>query len=185
MILSDRQIADRARAGMIEPFVPEQVREVDGARCISFGLSSFGYDARLAPAFKVFTPDRGGILDVKAPDAGCWRDHEADTCIVPPGGYVLGCTIETFDLPRDLLAICMGKSSYARCGLIVNVTPLEPEWRGQVTLEIANGTPLPARVYAGEGIAQFIFLRGEPCTVSYADRAGKYQGQRGVTPARI
>lgn len=184
-ILADHEIAALARAGMIQPFEPAQVRERDGERCISFGLSSYGYDARLGSAFKVFTPDRGGILDVKAPDPGCWRDHEGETCIVPPGGYVLGHTIETFDLPRDVLALCLGKSSYARVGLIVNTTPIEPGWRGQVTLEIANATPLPARIYAGEGIAQLLFLRGSECAVSYADRGGKYQDQRGVTPARV
>ena len=169
--------------GMIEPFVDSQKR--DGI--ISYGLSSYGYDARLASDFKIFTNVDSAIIDPKqfAPHAFIERIGCTD-CLIPPNSFLLARTIEYFRIPRDILAICMGKSTYARCGLVVNVTPLEPGWEGHVTLEISNTTPLPAKIYANEGVCQFIFLQGsEACEISYADRAGKYQGQTDVTLPRI
>ncbi|MCP5202393.1 MAG: dCTP deaminase [Gammaproteobacteria bacterium] len=168
--------------GLIEPFEPSQVREVDGRRVISFGTSSYGYDIRCAPEFKIFTNINSTIVDPKAFDSGNFVDVHSDVCVVPPNSFALARTVEYFRIPRDVLTICLGKSTYARCGIIVNVTPLEPEWEGHVTLEFSNTTPLPAKIYAHEGVAQVIFLQSdEPCDVSYADRGGKYQGQRGVT----
>ncbi len=168
--------------GMIEPFVDRQQREGR----ISFGLSSYGYDARLAPEFKIFTNVDNALVDPKAFSAQSFVEREGPSCVVPPNSFALARTIEYFRIPRDILVICLGKSTYARCGIIVNVTPLEPEWEGHVTLEISNTTPLPARVYAQEGICQFLFLKGEsPPEVSYADRGGKYMRQRGVTLPRL
>jgi dCTP deaminase len=168
--------------GMIEPFVDRQTRE----GCISFGLSSYGYDARLAPEFKIFTNVDNALVDPKAFSAQSFVEREGPSCVVPPNSFALARTIEYFRIPRDVLVICLGKSTYARCGIIVNVTPLEPEWEGHVTLEISNTTPLPARVYANEGICQFLFLKGDsPPEVSYADRGGKYMRQRGVTLPRL
>jgi dCTP deaminase len=171
-----------AEHGMIEPFVESQRRE----GTISYGLSSFGYDARLAPEFKIFTNVDNAIVDPKNfSDAG-FVTRSGAACIIPPNSFILAHTIEYFRIPRDILVICLGKSTYARCGLIVNVTPLEPEWEGQVTIEISNTTPLPARVYAEEGICQFLFLQGAGAPeVSYADRAGKYMRQRGVALPRL
>jgi len=171
-----------AETGMIEPFVESQRRE----GTISYGLSSYGYDARLAEEFKIFTNVDNAIVDPKQfSDAG-FVTRRGDACIIPPNSFVLAHTIEYFRIPRDVLVICLGKSTYARCGLIVNVTPLEPEWEGQVTIEISNTTPLPARVYANEGICQFLFLQGAAAPeVSYADRAGKYMNQRGVALPRL
>jgi dCTP deaminase len=171
-----------AEAGMIEPFVESQRRE----GTISFGLSSYGYDARVADQFKVFTNVDNALVDPKNFSESGFVTRQGETCIVPPNSFVLAHTVEYFRIPRDVLVICLGKSTYARCGLIVNVTPLEPEWEGQVTIEISNTTPLPARIYANEGICQFLFLKGEtPPEVSYADRAGKYMHQRGVALPKL
>ena len=168
--------------GMIEPFEPGQVR--DGK--ISYGCSSFGYDIRVAPEFKVFTNVHNVVVDPKSFDDRSFVDVNADTCIIPPNSFALARTVGFFRVPSDVLVICVGKSTYARCGIIVNVTPLEPSWRGYLTLEISNTTPLPARIYANEGIAQLLFFRGEETPeVVYADREGKYQDQTGVTLPRI
>ncbi len=171
-----------AERGMIEPFVESQRRE----GTISFGLSSYGYDARVADEFKVFTNVDNALVDPKNFSEAGFVTRQGATCIIPPNSFVLAHTVEYFRIPRDVLVICLGKSTYARCGIIVNVTPLEPGWEGHVTLEFSNTTPLPAKVYANEGACQFLFLQGnEPCEVSYADRAGKYMGQRGVTLPRL
>jgi dCTP deaminase len=182
-ILSDRWIRRMAQEkGMIEPFVDAQKR--DGV--ISFGLSSYGYDARVGNDFKIFTNVNSAVVDPKNFDQNSFVDRNTDICVIPPNSFALARTVEYFRIPRDVLVICVGKSTYARCGIIVNVTPLEPEWEGHVTLEFSNTTPLPARIYANEGACQFLFLQGnEPCEVSYRDKAGKYQGQRGVTLPKI
>jgi len=181
--MSDRWIRRMATEhAMIEPFVETQRAEGK----ISYGLSSYGYDARVADEFKVFTNVDSAIVDPKAFAPESFVDRKGPVCIVPPNSFVLAHTVEYFRIPRDVLVICLGKSTYARCGIIVNVTPLEPEWEGQVTIEISNTTPLPARIYAFEGIAQFLFLHGnEPCETSYADRSGKYMRQRGVALPRL
>jgi dCTP deaminase len=167
---------------MIEPFEDRQVR--DGV--VSYGLSSYGYDIRVADEFKVFTNINSTVVDPKSFDARSFVDIKADICIIPPNSFALAKTVEYFRIPRDVLTVCVGKSTYARCGLIVNVTPFEPEWEGFVTLEISNTTPLPARVYANEGIAQVLFFQGdEACEVSYADKKGKYQKQQGLTLPRL
>ena len=167
---------------MIEPFEDRQVR--DGV--ISYGLSSYGYDIRVANEFKVFTNINSTVVDPKNFDARSFVDVKTDICIIPPNSFALAKTVEYFRIPRDVLTVCVGKSTYARCGLIVNVTPFEPEWEGFVTLEISNTTPLPARVYANEGIAQVLFFQSdEPCEVSYADKKGKYQKQQGLTLPRL
>ncbi|MBB2203911.1 dCTP deaminase [Gluconacetobacter takamatsuzukensis] len=171
-----------SEAGMIEPFVEQQKRE----GVISYGLSSYGYDARVAEEFKIFTDVDNAIVDPKDFAANSFVTRTGPVCIIPPNSFALAHTIEYFRIPRDTLVVCLGKSTYARCGIIVNVTPLEPEWEGQVTIEISNTTPLPARIYANEGICQFLFFQGaSPCEVSYADRAGKYMGQRGVATPRM
>jgi dCTP deaminase len=182
-IMPDSWIREMATArGMIEPFVERQKRE----GVISFGLSSYGYDARVGREFKIFTNVDSAVVDPKAFSEKSFVDRETDICIVPPNSFALATTIEYFRVPRDVLVVCLGKSTYARCGIIVNVTPLEPEWEGHVTIEISNTTPLPARIYAGEGICQFLFFRSDtPCEVSYADRAGKYMRQRGVTLPKL
>lgn len=182
-IKSDRWIRQMAaEKAMIEPFEPQQVRQANGHKIISHGTSSYGYDVRCAPEFKVFTNINSTIIDPKAFDNNSFIDVESDVCIMPPHSFVLARTVEYFRIPRDVLVICLGKSTYARCGIIVNVTPLEPEWEGQVTLEFSNTTNLPAKIYAGEGVAQLVFLQSdEICETSYADRAGKYQRQKGVT----
>lgn len=182
-ILSDRWIRRMAQEkGMIEPFVDAQKRE----GVISFGLSSYGYDARVGNDFKIFTNVNSAVVDPKNFDQDSFVDRNTDICVIPPNSFALARTVEYFRIPRDVLVICVGKSTYARCGIIVNVTPLEPEWEGHVTLEFSNTTPLPARIYANEGACQFLFLQGnEPCEVSYRDKAGKYQGQRGVTLPKI
>ena len=182
-ILSDRWIREMATTkAMIEPFVERQARE----GVISYGLSSYGYDARVGREFKIFTNVDSAVVDPKAFSPQSFVDRETDVCIVPPNSFALASTIEYFRVPRDVLVVCLGKSTYARCGIIVNVTPLEPEWEGHVTIEISNTTPLPARIYAGEGICQFLFFKGEqPCETSYADRKGKYMRQRGVTLPRL
>ena len=168
--------------GMIEPFVDDQVRE----GVVSYGLSSYGYDIRVADEFKVFTNINSTVIDPKQFDPRSFVDIKADVCIVPPNSFALARTIEYFRIPRDVLTVCLGKSTYARCGIIVNVTPFEPEWEGFVTLEISNTTPLPARIYANEGIAQVLFFQSdEPCERSYADKKGKYLKQTGVTLPKI
>ena len=168
--------------GMIEPFEDRQVR----AGVISYGLSSYGYDIRVADEFKVFTNINSTVVDPKNFDARSFVDVKADVCIIPPNSFALAKTIEYFRIPRDVLTVCVGKSTYARCGLIVNVTPFEPEWEGFVTLEISNTTPLPAKVYANEGISQVLFFQSdEVCEVSYADKKGKYQKQQGLTLPRL
>ena len=181
-IKSDRWIKKMARGGMIEPFVESQVRE----GVVSFGLSSYGYDIRVADEFKIFTNINNTVIDPKAFDPRSFVDVQADVCIVPPNSFALARTIEYFRIPRDVLTLCLGKSTYARCGIIVNVTPFEPEWEGTATLEISNTTPLPAKIYANEGIAQVLFFQSdERCETSYADKKGKYQAQRAVTLPRI
>lgn len=168
--------------GMISPFVPGQVKSENGARIVSYGLSSYGYDIRVAPEFKVFTNVYSSIVDPKCFTEDSFVDIRSDVCIIPPNSFALARSIEYFKIPREILTICLGKSTYARCGIIVNVTPFEPEWQGYVTIEISNTTPLPAKIYANEGIAQVIFFEAkEPCKVSYADRGGKYQNQTGIT----
>jgi dCTP deaminase len=182
-IKSDRWIKRMAREHrMIEPFVESQVR----GSAISYGVSSYGYDIRVADEFKIFTNINNTVIDPKSFDPRSFVDVKTDVCIVPPNSFALARTIEYFRIPRDVLTICLGKSTYARCGIIVNVTPFEPEWEGTVTLEISNTTPLPAKIYANEGIAQVLFFQSdEVCEVSYKDKAGKYQAQRGVTLPKI
>src|ERR671931_803457 len=182
-IKSDRWIKRMALDHkMIEPFEDRQVR----TGVVSYGLSSYGYDIRVADEFKVFTNINSTVVDPKNFDARSFVDMKADVCIIPPNSFALARTLEYFRIPRDVLTVCVGKSTYARCGLIVNVTPFEPEWEGFVTLEISNTTPLPARIYANEGIAQVLFFEGdEEPEVSYRDKAGKYQGQRGVTLPKL
>jgi dCTP deaminase len=182
-IKADRWIRKMAlEHRMIEPFEDRQVR--DGV--ISYGLSSYGYDIRVADEFKVFTNINSTVVDPKHFDARSFVDVQADVCIIPPNSFALAKTIEYFRIPRDVLTVCVGKSTYARCGLIVNVTPFEPEWEGCVTLEISNTTPLPAKIYANEGIAQVLFFQSdEMCEVSYADKQGKYQGQQGLTLPKL
>ena len=185
-IKSDRWIRRAAQAGMIEPFEYDQVREVNGQRIVSYGTSSYGYDVRCADEFKIFTNINSTIVDPKAFDEKSFVDFKGDVCIIPPNSFALARTVEYLRIPRDVLTICLGKSTYARCGIIVNVTPLEPEWEGHVTLEFSNTTPLPAKIYAGEGACQFLFLKGESmCEVSYGDRKGKYMGQTGVTLPKV
>jgi len=168
--------------GMISPFHGEQIRENESGRIISYGVSSYGYDVRCADEFKIFTNINSAIVDPKAFDANSFVDVQSNVCIIPPNSFALARTVEYFRIPRNVLTICLGKSTYARCGIIVNVTPLEPEWEGHVTLEFSNTTTLPAKIYANEGVAQMIFLEAsEVCAVSYRDRRGKYQGQTGVT----
>ena len=182
-ILSDRWIRNEAKnSGMIEPFVEGQKREGS----ISYGLSSYGYDARVSDEFKIFTNVDNAIVDPKNFAENSFVDRKTDCCIIPPNSFALARTVEYFRIPRDVLVICLGKSTYARCGIIVNVTPLEPEWEGHVTLEFSNTSPLPAKIYANEGACQFLFLKGASAPeVSYADRAGKYMGQRGVTLPKL
>lgn len=208
MLKNDHWIKEMAEKGMIEPFNKDQVRE----GVISYGVSSYGYDMRIADEFKIFTPlekkphyfrRRGKkarfmqfltgvtninntIIDPKSFDIKSLVDFKGDVCIVPPNSFVLGRSVEYFRIPREVLVICLGKSTYARCGIVVNVTPLEPEWEGFVTIEISNTTPLPAKIYANEGIAQLLFIEGsELCETSYADKAGKYQAQKGITLAKM
>ena len=188
-IKSDRWIRKMAEEhGMIEPYEPGQVRFNDaGERLVSYGTSSYGYDVRCAPEFKVFTNVHSVIVDPKNFDEKSFIDVIGDECIIPPNSFALARTMEYFRIPRDVLTIWLGKSTYARCGIIVNVTPLEPEWEGHVTLEFSNTANLPARIYAGEGVAQMLFFQSDAddvCETSYKDRGGKYQGQRGVTLPR-
>ncbi len=184
-IKSDRWIRRMAAAGMIEPFEGNQVRSIDGRRIVSYGTSSYGYDVRCAGEFKIFTNINSTIVDPKDFDVNNFVDVNSDVCIVPPNSFALARTVEYFRIPRNVMVICLGKSTYARCGIIVNVTPLEPEWEGHVTLEFSNTTTLPARIYANEGVAQMLFFESdEVCETSYKDRGGKYQGQKGVTLPR-
>ena len=185
-IKSDRWIRKMAdEYGLIEPFESGQVREIDGKRVISYGTSSYGYDIRCARQFKIFTNINSAMVDPKEFDDSSFVDFEGDLCIIPPNSFALARTVEYFRIPRNILTICLGKSTYARCGIIVNVTPFEPEWEGYVTLEFSNTTPLPARIYANEGVAQVVFFESdEECETSYRDRGGKYQGQKGVTLPR-
>ena len=168
--------------GMIKPFVAEQNKK----GVISYGVSSYGYDARVSDEFKVFTNVNNALVDPKNFSEESFIERKSDSCIIPPNSFVLARTVEYFKIPRDVLVICLGKSTYARCGIIVNVTPLEPEWEGHVTLEFSNTTPLPARIYANEGACQFLFLKGDStCDVSYLERSGKYMKQRGVTLPKL
>jgi dCTP deaminase len=182
-IKSDAWITRMAREhGMIEPFEEAQVR--DGV--ISYGVSSYGYDMRLTDEFKLFTNLHSAVVDPKNFSTESFVDVKADHCIIPPNSFALAHSHEYFRIPRTVLCVCLGKSTYARCGIILNVTPFEPEWEGHVTIEISNTTPLPAKIYANEGIAQVLFFESdEPCTTSYGDRKGKYQGQKGVTLPRL
>lgn len=182
-IMPDHWIRELAqKEGMIEPFVEKQKREGN----ISYGLSSYGYDARCADEFMIFTNVNNAIVDPKEFSTQSFVERKTDVCIIPPNSFALARTVEYFRIPKDVLVICLGKSTYARCGIIVNVTPLEPGWEGHVTLEFSNTTPLPAKIYANEGVCQFLFFKGSsPCEVSYADRAGKYMGQTGVTLPRL
>ena len=186
-IKSDRWIREMAENhGMISPFEPGLVREKGGTKIVSYGTSSYGYDIRCANEFKVFTNINSTIVDPKKFDPNSLVEFESDHCIIPPNSFALARTVEFFKIPRNILTVCLGKSTYARCGIIVNVTPFEPEWEGYVTLEFSNTTPLPAKIYAGEGCAQVLFFESdEVCEVSYKDRGGKYQGQTGVTPPKI
>ena len=175
-----RRMAEQHK--MIEPFEAGQVRYEDGEQLISYGTSSYGYDVRCSREFKVFTNINSATVDPKAFDSNSFVDVESDVCVIPPNSFALARTVEYFRIPRNVLTICLGKSTYARCGIIVNVTPLEPEWEGHVTLEFSNTTTLPAKIYANEGVAQMLFFESdEVCETSYADRGGKYRGQTGVT----
>ncbi|PIR31766.1 MAG: dCTP deaminase [Alphaproteobacteria bacterium CG11_big_fil_rev_8_21_14_0_20_44_7] len=182
-ILADKQIRELAQnKKMIEPF--NEKLSKDGV--ISYGLSSYGYDARVSDEFKIFTNIDSAVVDPKNFQENGFVDRKTDVCVIPPNSFVLARTVEYFRIPRDVMVICLGKSTYARCGIIVNVTPLEPEWEGHVTLEFSNTTPLPAKIYANEGACQFLFLKAdEICETSYADRSGKYMGQRGVTLPKV
>lgn len=184
-IKSDKWIRRMAAQGMIEPFEPNQVRSIEGRKIVSYGTSSYGYDIRCANEFKVFTNINSTIVDPKNFDTASFVDVVSDVCIIPPNSFALARTVEYFRIPRNVLTVCLGKSTYARCGIIVNVTPFEPEWEGYVTLEFSNTTPLPAKIYANEGCAQVLFFEAdEDCETSYKDRHGKYQGQVGVTLPR-
>jgi dCTP deaminase len=180
MLKCDRWIMDKALNNkMIEPFSDLQIQRGQ----ISFGVSSYGYDVRLAREFMIFTNVWGTVIDPKSFDKKAFVEFEGDECIIPPNSFALARTLEYIKVPRNILVVCLGKSTYARCGIITNVTPLEPEWEGHITIEISNTAPLPAKVYAGEGIAQLIFLEAdEICETSYRDKKGKYQGQTGITP---
>jgi dCTP deaminase len=187
MIKSDKWIRRMAEnEGMIEPFEPGQVRYgQDGNKLVSYGTSSYGYDVRCANEFKIFTNTHSAVVDPKNFDPNSFVDVQSDVCIIPPNSFALARTVEYFRIPRSVLTVCLGKSTYARCGIIVNVTPLEPEWEGHVTLEFSNTTTLPAKIYANEGVAQMLFFESdEICEMSYKDRGGKYQGQTGVTLPR-
>ena len=183
-VKSDRWIRKMAQeCGMIEPFEPGQVRK-DG--CISYGVSSFGYDFRVADEWKVFTNVFSSVVDPKDFKQEAFVEMQSDHCVIPPNSFALARTVEFWRIPRDVLVVCLGKSTYARCGIILNVTPFEPEWEGYATIEISNTTPLPAKIYANEGIGQAVFLQSdEPCEVSYRDKRGKYQGQVGIVLPRV
>ena len=182
MVKNDRWIKEMAEKGMITPFAESQIRE----GVISYGIGSYGYDMRISDEFKIFTNINNTIVDPKKFNLKSFIDFKGDVCVIPPNSFVLATSLEYFKIPRDVIAICLGKSTYARCGIVINVTPLEPEWEGHITIEISNTSPLPARIYANEGIAQLIFLGAdEICEKSYADKAGKYQAQKGITLPKI
>lgn len=195
MILNDFEIIRRCNEPgvppMISPFIPTQVKNQGELKLISYGLSSFGYDVAMGHEAKIFTNHRGGEINPKAVHADNFQNAHAHVdkngtyFIIPPNGYLLTHTLESFNIPRDVMVVAVGKSTYARAGIIVNVTPIEPGFRGQVVIEVANATSLPARVYIGEGISQFLFFKGEPCTYSYQDKQGKYQDQKGITDAKV
>ena len=182
-IKSDKWIINQAQENqLISPFASGQVRELEGEKIVSYGVSSYGYDVRCSSEFKIFTNTHSSIVDPKNFDPKSFIDVTAEQCIIPPNSFALARTVEYFKIPRSILTLCLGKSTYARCGIIVNVTPLEPEWEGHVTLEFSNTTNLPAKIYANEGVAQMIFFESDQvCETSYKDRGGKYQGQTGVT----
>jgi len=181
-IKNDRWIREMAKKGMIEPFAEAQVRK----DVISYGISSYGYDLRVADEYKIFTNINNVIVDPKNFEPKSFIDYKGEYCIIPPNSFALAHSVEYFRIPRDILTVCLGKSTYARCGIIVNVTPFEPEWEGTVTLEISNTTPLPAKIYSNEGLAQVLFFASdEPCEISYADKKGKYQSQSGITLPRL
>jgi|TARA_B100000900_G_scaffold244629_1_gene208035 dCTP deaminase len=182
-IKSDKWIIEQSEANeLITPFEKKQIRELDGEKIVSYGVSSYGYDVRCSNEFKIFTNTHSAIVDPKNFDPNSFIDVTADQCVIPPNSFALARTVEYFKIPRSVLTLCLGKSTYARCGIIVNVTPLEPEWEGHVTLEFSNTTNLPAKIYANEGVAQMIFFESDQvCETSYKDRGGKYQGQTGVT----
>ena len=182
-IKSDNWIIEQAEKNqLIKPFEKEQIREVDNKKVISYGVSSYGYDVRCANEFKIFTNTFSSVVDPKNFDEKSFVDIKDNICIIPPNSFALARTVEYFKIPRSILTLCLGKSTYARCGIIVNVTPLEPEWEGHVTLEFSNTTNLPAKIYANEGVAQMLFFESDQvCKTSYKDRGGKYQGQTGVT----
>ena len=187
-IKSDKWIKQMSKdCEMINPFSENQIRvDENGVKLISYGVSSYGYDVRCSDEFKVFTNINSAIVDPKSFDEKSFVDITSDVCVIPPNSFALARTVEYFKIPRNVLTICLGKSTYARCGIIVNVTPLEPEWEGHVTLEFSNTTNLPAKIYANEGVAQFIFLRGnEKPSVTYANRKGKYMKQKGVTLPKV
>ncbi|GAB6183980.1 dCTP deaminase [Thermodesulfovibrio hydrogeniphilus] len=182
MVRNDRWIKEMAKKGMIEPFEEGLVRE----GVISYGVSSYGYDMRVADEFRIFTNINNTIVDPKNFDPKSFVEFKGEYCIIPPNSFALARSVEYFRIPRDVLVLCIGKSTYARCGIIVNVTPLEPQWEGYVTIEISNTTPLPAKIYSNEGIAQLVFIKAEEeCEVSYADRKGKYQAQQGIVLPKI
>jgi dCTP deaminase len=182
MLKNDRWIKEMAKNGMISPFNEQQA----GEGVISYGVSAYGYDMRVADEFKIFTNVNNTVVDPKKFDANSFVDFKGEVCIIPANSFVLARSLEYFRIPREVLVICLGKSTYARCGIVVNVTPLEPEWEGHVTISISNTSPLPTRIYANEGIAQILFMQGaEVCERSYADKAGKYQAQKGITLARM
>ena len=186
-IKSDKWIIKQSQENeLISPFESQQIRELDGEKIVSYGVSSYGYDVRCSNEFKIFTNTHSAIVDPKKFDPNSFIDVKSDQCIIPPNSFALARTIEYFKIPRSVLTLCLGKSTYARCGIIVNVTPLEPEWEGHVTLEFSNTTNLPAKIYANEGVAQFIFIKGnEKPNVTYANRKGKYMKQKGVTLPKI
>ncbi|CAB1276491.1 dCTP deaminase [Candidatus Nitrosacidococcus tergens] len=186
-IKSDQWIRDMSeKYDMIAPFAPYQVREIKNTPVISYGTSSYGYDVRCADEFKIFTNINSAIIDPKDFDENSFVTVQSEVCIIPPNSFALARTVEYFKIPRNILTICLGKSTYARCGIIVNVTPLEPEWEGHITLEFSNTSSLPAKIYASEGVAQVVFFESdESCEVSYKDRKGKYQGQTGVTLPKV
>ena len=187
-IKSDKWIKKMAQEiRLIDPFIDKQVKHTEEAgSTVSYGLSSYGYDVRCADEFKIFTNINSATVDPKNFDEDSFVDLKSEVCVIPPNSFALARTVEYFKIPRNVLTICLGKSTYARCGIIVNVTPLEPEWEGHVTLEFSNTTSLPAKIYANEGVAQMLFFESdEVCETSYADRKGKYQGQLGVTPPKV
>ncbi len=186
MLLNDKEIKLLAEEfNLISPFVDKQVRELGGTKVISYGLSSYGYDIRVSDKYKIFTNIHSEIVDPKNISEKVFVDHIGDYCLIPPHSFALACSVETFDMPADVTAICLGKSTYARTGLIVNVTPLEAGWSGVLTIELSNTTPLPLKVYSLEGIAQLLFYKGNPCETTYRDKNGKYLNQSNITLAKV